>query len=68
LFLASLGILDIMVGSILAVIILVFNQDFNMQEIYEAINWKIIFLLVGALSLGLAITKQGLICLSQKLW
>jgi di/tricarboxylate transporter len=58
--LASLGILDIMVGSILAVIILVLTKILNMQEIYEAINWKIIFLLVGALSLGLAINKTGL--------
>ncbi|PKG41127.1 SLC13 family permease [Psychroflexus sp. MES1-P1E] len=58
--LASLGILDIMVGAISAVIILVLAKILNMQEIYEAINWKIIFLLVGALSLGLAINKTGL--------
>jgi di/tricarboxylate transporter len=58
--LASLGILDIMVGAISAVIILVLAKILNMKEIYEAINWKIIFLLVGALSLGLAINKTGL--------
>lgn len=58
--LASLGILDIMVGAISAVIILVLAKILNMQEIYKAINWKIIFLLVGALSLGLAINKTGL--------
>ncbi|GAA0756955.1 SLC13 family permease [Psychroflexus lacisalsi] len=58
--LASLGILDIMVGSICAVIILVLAKILSMKEIYKAINWKIIFLLVGALSLGLAISKTGL--------
>jgi di/tricarboxylate transporter len=58
--LASIGVLDIMVGSISAVIILVLAKILSMKEIYEAINWKIIFLLVGALSLGLAINKTGL--------
>ena len=58
--LASFGILDIMVGAISAVIILVLAKILSMKEIYEAINWKIIFLLVGALSLGLAINKTGL--------
>lgn len=58
--LASIGFLDIMVGAICAVIVLVFAKILTMKEIYEAINWKIIFLLVGALSLGLAISKTGL--------
>jgi di/tricarboxylate transporter len=58
--LASLGVLDIMVGAITAVIILVLTKILTMKEIYKAINWKIIFLLVGALSLGLAINKTGL--------
>ena len=58
--LASLGVLDIMVGAITAVIILVLTKILTMKEIYKAINWKIIFLLVGALSLGLAIHKTGL--------
>ncbi|WP_127845432.1 SLC13 family permease [Psychroflexus aestuariivivens] len=57
---ASIGFLDIMVGAISAVIILVLAKILNMKEIYEAINWKIIFLLAGALSLGLAINKTGL--------
>ncbi len=58
--LASVGVLDIMVGAICAVISLVFFRILSMKEVYEAINWKIIFLLVGALSLGLAIHKTGL--------
>lgn len=58
--LASLGVLDIMVGAITAVVILVLTRILTMKEIYRAINWKIIFLLVGALSMGLAITKTGL--------
>ena len=58
--LATAGVLDIMVGSIIAVITLVFFKIVTMKEIYQAIHWKIIFLLVGALSLGLAIHKTGL--------
>lgn len=57
---ASIGFLDIMIGAISAVIILVLAKILTMKEIYEAINWKIIFLLAGALSLGLAINKTGL--------
>jgi len=57
---ASLGVLPVMVAAITAVLSLVLLRCINMQEIYEAINWKIIFLMAGALSLGAAMQNTGL--------
>jgi di/tricarboxylate transporter len=58
--LAALNIVDILTGSITAVTLLVLGNVLRMKDVYRAINWKIIFLLAGALSLGLAIDKTDL--------
>ena len=57
---ASTGILSVMVAAITSVLALVLLQVISMKEIYEAINWKIIFLLAGALSLGTAMQNTAL--------
>lgn len=57
---ASVGWLPIMVATITGVVTLVLSRVINMREVYEAIHWKVIFLLAGALSLGVAMQKTGL--------
>lgn len=57
---ASFGILSIMVSAIAGVAILVLLKTLSMKEAYEAVNWKIIFLLAGALSLGTAMNNSSL--------
>ncbi len=57
--LASLEILPIMMAAIIGSMFLVVTKCITMEEAYVAIDWKVIFLLAGAISLGLALDVSG---------
>lgn len=57
--LAALGVLPIMVGAIVGSIVLVIVGCITLEEAYDAIDWKVIFLLGGVISLGVALDKTG---------
>ncbi|MGB3469119.1 MAG: SLC13 family permease, partial [Cyclobacteriaceae bacterium] len=58
--LASTGTVPIMIGALTVVSFLVLTRTIEMKDVYDAINWKVIFLLAGALSMGIAMKNTGL--------
>jgi len=57
---ASLGLIHIMTGTIMAVALLVLLRIISMKELYRSVDWQVVILLAGALSLGTAMTNTGL--------
>lgn len=57
--LAAFGVLPIVVSAILGCIALVLTRTITLEEAYKSIEWKVIFLLAGALTLGTAMEKTG---------
>jgi di/tricarboxylate transporter len=58
--LATFGVLDIVISVMAGVVALVLLNILSMREVYKAINWKIVFLLAGVLSFGVALHNTGL--------
>lgn len=56
---ATMGIAPIVVTALLGAIALILTGCISIEEAYEAIEWKIIFLLAGVLSLGTALDASG---------
>lgn len=56
---ASFNVAPIVVTALLGAIALVLTGCITLEEAYQAIEWKIIFLLAGVLSLGIALEQSG---------
>ncbi len=56
---ATLGFAPIVVSSIIGAILLVLVGCIKMEEVYQAIEWRIIFLLAGVLTLEAAMENSG---------
>ncbi|MEM6795775.1 MAG: SLC13 family permease, partial [Acidobacteriota bacterium] len=56
---ASLGLVPIVVSSLIGAVAMVLTRCLNIEEAYAAVDWKIIFLLAGVLSLGKALEQTG---------
>jgi len=56
---AALNVFPIVVSALLGSILMIITGCLNTEQAYEAINWKVIFLLAGVLPLGLALEKSG---------
>ncbi len=56
---ASVGILPILVSAVSGAALLVLTGCLHAEEAYHAIEWKVIFLLAGTLSLGVALENSG---------
>ncbi|MFO8026752.1 MAG: SLC13 family permease [Opitutales bacterium] len=57
---AAAGLVPIMIAALSAVVILNLTRITTMQKAYQAIDWKVIFLIAGALSMGKAIESSGI--------
>jgi di/tricarboxylate transporter len=56
---AAFNVLPIMEAAILGAVLMVLGRCLTIEEAYQAIDWKIIFLLAGVLPLGLALEQSG---------
>ncbi|MBN4054544.1 SLC13 family permease [Nitrospira defluvii] len=56
---SALGLFPIVVSAIVGAILLILLGCLTLEEAYESIDWKVIFLLAGLLTLGIALEKSG---------
>lgn len=56
---ATVGIFPIVVSAIIGCVLMVFTGCLTLKESYNAINWQVIFLLAGVLTLGRAMESTG---------
>ena len=56
---AAFNVFPIVVSAIIGCVMLVLTGCLTMEEAYNAVEWRIIFLLAGVLTLGVALEKTG---------
>lgn len=57
--LPALGLLDIVVSALAGVVAMVFLGVLKPSELYDAVDWTVIFLLAGVIPLGIALEETG---------
>lgn len=57
--LAALNIVPILIAALIGAVGMVLSRCLTLEEAYQAIDWKVIFLLGGILPLGLALQQTG---------
>ncbi|MHC2990362.1 potassium transporter TrkA [Pontibacter sp. HJ8] len=56
---AATGLAHIVLSALVGVVLLVLFKCIRLDEVYKAIEWKVIFMLAGVLSMGTALEKTG---------
>lgn len=56
---ATINLFPILVSAIIGSVLLILTGCIKLDEAYKAIEWKVIFLLAGALTMGVAMEKSG---------
>lgn len=56
---AALGMVPIVVGAIVGCLLMVLTRCLSLEEAYDAVDWRVIFLLAGVLTLGQALEHSG---------
>ncbi|MDO6390722.1 SLC13 family permease [Pontibacter sp. BT731] len=56
---AATGLAHIVLSALAGVVLLVLTKSIRLDELYKAIEWKVIFMLAGVLSMGTALEKTG---------
>ena len=56
---AALDIFPIVVSAIAGCVLMLLTRCITLEETYQAIEWSVLFLLAGVLSLGVALEKTG---------
>ncbi len=57
--LAATGVVPIVAGAVLGAVLMVVSGCLRLDEAYQAIEWKVLVMLSGLFSLGLALQKSG---------
>jgi di/tricarboxylate transporter len=57
---AAFEVLPIVTAAIVGSILLVATRSITLEEVYKAVDWNVVFLLGGIISLGIAMEKTGL--------
>ncbi|MDX5482318.1 MAG: anion permease, partial [Hymenobacteraceae bacterium] len=56
---AASGMMPIALSALAGVVLLILFRCIEVKEVYKAIDWKVVFMLAGLLSMGAALEKTG---------